>query len=359
MQNFSKLQTGFSFLDQKWGGVYPGGNYIIIGSKNSGKTLLALNIIEKFISMGLTVLFLSNQRKKSLEIQASSLFFNIHESLSNQNLLFFNTNEFLTSFENLNTLLEKDKPSIIFIDEIVANTFIDSIQKYLKLLEIIEQNNITLFSISSLPDNDEDKKILKEIIHNSTGIIQLQKSSDKRNYSGQLTIKPNIGHIEGEFETTYKVEPVKGFVTLADNENAILNMLSKVNSEYDYISRNQNFAYSNIYNYEEFKLLIESRKSFSVRTNNEITIIVYEIKNGFVETLELCKILQKSLKTGDKISFNNKTIYVLPEKNNSEEINNLLEKFDKNIAEAFKNIPIADDLIARKKISLTQNLNLI
>ena len=37
----------------------------------------------------------------------------------------------------------------------------------------------------------------------------------------------------------------------------------------------------------------------------------------------------------------------------------ILDKFDKNIAEAFKNIPIADDLIARKKISLTQNLNLI
>ena len=79
MQNYSKIVTGFSFLDQKWGGVYSGGNYFIFGSRKSGKTILALNIIDHLIQNNNNVLLVTSDRLKTLEILASSIYFDFSE----------------------------------------------------------------------------------------------------------------------------------------------------------------------------------------------------------------------------------------------------------------------------------------
>ncbi|NLT51582.1 MAG: hypothetical protein GXX85_11770, partial [Ignavibacteria bacterium] len=38
------INSGFRFIDIKWGGIYTGGSYLLIGPKKSGRTLLALQI---------------------------------------------------------------------------------------------------------------------------------------------------------------------------------------------------------------------------------------------------------------------------------------------------------------------------
>jgi circadian clock protein KaiC len=81
-KKFTKILTGFTFLDLKWGGVYPGGNYLIYGSKKSGKTLLALKIIEQFAQEKLNPLLITNERIKTLEIQSGALYFDINEEIS-------------------------------------------------------------------------------------------------------------------------------------------------------------------------------------------------------------------------------------------------------------------------------------
>ena len=78
-----KIVTGFSFVDLKWGGVYPGGNYLIFGSKKSGKTVLALKIIEYLTQNNHNTLLLTSDRKKSLEIQTASVYFEMEEPISN------------------------------------------------------------------------------------------------------------------------------------------------------------------------------------------------------------------------------------------------------------------------------------
>ncbi|MBK8946160.1 MAG: hypothetical protein IPM32_12960 [Ignavibacteriae bacterium] len=353
MQKFSKILTGFSFLDQKWGGIYPGGNYLIIGSKNAGKTLLSLKMIENFISSNLTTALITNQRIKNLEIQASSLYFNIEDPIKTGKLLFTKNDEIFQSLENFRNFINEKNPSVIFIDQLLQNLFFDSAEKYLQILEILEEKNITIFSITNLPQNENSKNLLKEILQYTTGIIQLQRSSEKRIYSGQITIKPNIGHIEGEFETNYKVVPIKGFVTLADNENDILKLLSKVNSEYDILEQNQKFDYTIIYDLEEFKLLTESRKSYAQKTNTQVNIITYKIKNEIVDAIELCRIIQKGLNTGDKISYKKNTVYILPQNNESEVVEKLIKNLDKNISDSFKHIPGIEFLITKRKEFLT------
>lgn len=359
MKKFSKLSVGFSFLDQKWGGVYPGGNYFIIGSKYAGKTLLALKIIENFINSGHKIILFSNQRMKNLEIQAASLLFDIEEPIKNGKLIFRKTDEFLNSIENLKDLVDKENPSIFIFDKIIQNSFIDSSDKYLQILEILEQKNITLFLTSSLPKTESSIKILKEIIQFSTGIIQLHKSSERRNYSGQVTIKPNVGHIEGEFETNYKVDSQKGFITLADNENNLFTILSKANTEYDNISQNiEEFDYSNIYDYDEFVLFLENKKSLIADTNIEMNLIIFEIKNGIAKMIELCKTLQKSLKLGDKISYKNKTVYVFPQNCSNTETNELIASLRNTIIDSYKNVEDIKNKITIKKQSLTPEFSL-
>lgn len=357
MQKFSKILTGFSFLDQKWGGIYPGGNYLIIGSKNAGKLLLSLKMIENFISIDLVTILITNQRFKNLEIQASSLNFNIESAITSEKLFLCN-DEVFQPFDSLMDFINEKNPKVIFIDNLLENSFFKSKENYIQLLEFLEQKNITLLSTASLPSNEISKKLLKEIFQFSTGIISLQRSSEKRNYSGQISIKPNIGHIEGEFETNYKIVPNKGFVTLADNENELLKMLSKVNSEYDILSQNQKFDYTIVYDFEEFKLLVESRKSYSAKTNLQINIISYKIKNEVVEAIELSRIIQKALNTGDKISYKNNNVFVLPQSNDAEEVEKLIKTLDKNISDSFKNIPGIEFLITKRKEFLTQSYNL-
>lgn len=326
MHKISKIKTGFSFLDQKWGGVYTGGNYVIIGAKKSGKTILALNIIDHLVHNNFNVLFLSSERKKSLEIQSASIYFDINESIGSGILKLKKINDELKDVENLKQIIEETNPAFLIIDEITDNE-LESIRKdYINFLEFVEEKNITTFIISSIPQEDEDKQYLRMILKNTTGIIQLSKSSQKRNYSGAVTIKPNIGHFEGEFETSYKVEPVKGFISLADNEQSILQMFSDTQSMD--LTQEDDFEYSNIYNIEEFEFLIESKIALSESTGKNYNIISFEILDNSIQPTEICDVLRKNLDAGDKISFNDKMVYVLPENFENESILNLSNKLD-------------------------------
>jgi len=313
VQNHNKILTGFSFLDHKWGGVYSGGNYFIFGSRKTGKTVLALKIIEYFSQSNYNTLLLTSERRKSLEIQASSVYFDINEAEKNGVLQIKKIDDSVNNLDKIKQLIQESNPSLIIIDEIINQKLNNIWDNYIELIEFLEDSQLTSFIISSIPTDEKSKLFVKNIAKNSTGIIQLQKSSH-RNYSGTITLKPNVGHFEGEFETTFKVEPIKGFVTTSDNESKILELIGEREIDQKVID-NENYEYSNVYGLEEFKILIDSKISLSDKTGQNISLINYEIINNSIEVVELFNVMRNKLEKGDKICFTDSMLYILPEKN--------------------------------------------
>lgn len=331
MKKYAKIKTGFNFLDQKWGGIYKGGNYLIIGSRKTGKSILALNIIEHIVQENLFTLLLTSERNKSLEIKASSIYFDIEEAIKKGNLLVERISSKFTNLDELLKFIEEKEPSFLIFDEIVNENFNWLKEDYINFLEFLENQNITSFFISSLPKTETDKNFIRMIAKNSTGIIQLRKIDEKMNYSGTVSIKPNIGHFEGEFETTYKIEPVKGFITLADNEKSIFDMLTNSDKS-QLINKKESFQYSNLYSVEEFEFLIANKTSLSQTTDEELKILVYEINDSVLSPIELYKVIKEKLDNSDKVCLTEKSVYLFPEIFNNE----LLQKLSNSVDERIK-----------------------
>jgi len=358
LQKYSKIKTGFSFLDQKWGGIYPGGNYFIFGSKKSGKTILALNILEHLLNSNYKSLLITSDRKKSLEIQTSSVYFDISESISSGILKVERINENLGNIDNIKNLITENNPSILIIDEIINDSLNFVREDYVDFIEFLEENDITSLLLSKLPTDDKSKQTIKQIAINSTAIIQLQKSSARRNYSGTVIIKPNMGHFEGEFESSYKIEPEKGFITLADNEESIYKMLSNLDDSIN-LKEKQSFEYTNIYSVDEFKFLIESRTALSSQTGENISIISYELLNDSIESTQLCDSLRIILEKGDKICFTDSMVYILPENNDSKSIQSLSVKLDQKTLKMIDKNEKYDNVFKKKIQNLKPNYKIV
>lgn len=359
VQKYSKIETGFSFIDQKWGGVYPGGNYLIFGPKKSGKTILALNMIEHLLENKHSVLFLTSDRRKSLEIQAASIYFDIKEALSESALAIDRLGGKNNSIEKIKSLINENNPSILIVDEIIDNTIEEIFKTYNEFLEFLEDLEITSFFIASNPTNEKVKKYVKIIARNSTAIIQMQKTFTKHNYAGKIILKPNIGHFEGEFETAYKVEAVKGLRTFSENEKSLMKMLTS-NENQEIVSENSknDFEYSNVYSVEEFKFLIDSKIALSNKTGQRINIILYQLINNTIKTAELCNIFRKSLNKGDKICFTDQVVYILPEHGESSSIQKLSSKLDLEAQKLIEDSDNFEKYFIRKVQLLKSNFEL-
>lgn len=356
MQNYSKIITGFSFLDQKWGGAYYGGNYFIFGSKKSGKTILALQMIDHLVQSDNNVLFITSDRIKNLEILSSSIYFDFSEAIANGQLKIEKISSELNSLDKIKEIITKGNFSFLYIDDILCEQLVYLKDNYLDFIEFLEKYNITSFFVASVPQNELLKYIARKIAENSTGIIQIKKQFN-RNNSGLVTLKPNVAHFEGEFETTYKVEPIKGFITFADNESAILSMLSPGNKADILIDRN-GYKYSNIYNINEFKILIESKIALSENTRDKLKIIIYKKINDKINTIELCDKLKTKLESGDKICFTDKNLYILPEKHEKSDIQKLFYKLDDAGKKLFKGIDGLEKYFSREIETLSSKFKL-
>ncbi|MCB0732160.1 MAG: hypothetical protein KDC88_14125 [Ignavibacteriae bacterium] len=351
-----KISTGFSFLDQKWGGIYKGGNYFIFGSKKAGKTVLALKIIENLVQSNYNILLFTSERKKSLEIQASSIYFDINDAVSKGILTIEKYDDELNNFDEVKQKIEKVNPAILVIDEITNQKF-EINNNYIDFIEFLENSDISTFLVASVPQNENSKSLVKKVAKYSTGIIQLQKSA-QRNYSGTIAIKPNIGHFEGEFETTYKVEPVKGLITLSDNENLILGLFSESKSKRIF-KETKNFDYSNIYSIDEFKFLMESYKSFTKQTGSKVNILSIELLNERHSSAEVCNEFRNVLSEGDKISFTDNMIYILPEKSDKIKIEELSGELDRILNELFDSSDSVENNFIKRIQLLNQNFKIV
>ncbi len=361
---FIKISTGFDFLDKHWGGVYPGGNYLIFGPKRSGKTLLTLKILEHLANTNSNCLLITDERKKSLEIQASALYFDIDEFISNGFISVERLEEKSSDFESIKELVSKTSASFLFIDEItnlvnVSNTN-DFNTSYINFLEYLEEKNITVFINASSLKIKDSKFIIQTIAKNSVGIIQISPSTAEQTFNGTVTLKPNIGHIEGEFSAQYKIQPIMGFV-VEEKENIDLPSIINKGVDRTAVSRLMNtdgFTYSNIYNIEDFKLILESQKSYVKNTEKQLHIIEYKFDKDIINAENFSEIIKRTLSRGDKISYISNKVFILLSEKSSNKLNRILSKLDNIIQLEFNRISDLDNVLIRTTHLLKENFKI-
>ncbi|PID61976.1 MAG: hypothetical protein CR986_02285 [Ignavibacteriae bacterium] len=337
-----KFNTGIKIIDSKWGGVYSGGNYFILGTEKSGKTILNLNLIDHFLKNDKKVLFFSSERTKNLEIFLESINLSLKELILNKNFKFEKINNQISLINFIKNILDEFQPDVFLIDEIGDKNLNFIFNDYLSFLEHLENMNITFFFTSSIPKEQNFRLNLKKIVKTTTAIINLQKG---KNNAGKIRLIPNIGHLEGEMEDNYKISPQKGFVTLGEtvpNED-----------ENKYENNHSNlFEYSNFYNFDEFKALFESKAAMCNKTDRKAGIISYEIFDEEIDIMELCEIFRENLEICDKITFKNNEIHILPGCEEKEKINELTEKLSNKLKELFKLSDEPEDYFEQKVIFL-------
>jgi circadian clock protein KaiC len=173
-------------------------------------------------------------RTKDLMIQAASLNFDIEKSMNNDNIVVVRITSPDEVYENKNSddyLIEYMNDIIIVVTEYNPDCVIfDELTPYIGFrnldllndsfqhtLEILEERDITGVFIIGEPATQRAKSIVGLLSQNMTGMIELKlnpmKNEDSNNL-GIVTITPNIGHPEGEFESEYKIEPRAG-ITIA------------------------------------------------------------------------------------------------------------------------------------------------
>ena len=125
------ISSGFNFIDKKWGGIYRGGSYMLVGPRKSGRTLLGLQFALESAKSQEVCLYFTTMRPKDLMIQAASLNFDI-QAYMNQNLIIVvrvappndvydmpNPDDYLVEYMNdIITVVNQYNPQRIIFDEL-------------------------------------------------------------------------------------------------------------------------------------------------------------------------------------------------------------------------------------------------
>lgn len=339
-----RIPSGFSFIDKNWGGIYRGGSYLVIGPRKSGRTLIGLQCALEAAKNAEVCLFFTIMRPKDLMIQAASLNFDI-QSYMNQNLIIvvrvappndiydmYNPDDYLVEyFNDIITVVNQYNPTRIIFDELtpfVGFRNLDHLRNtFLHTLEIIEERDITSLFVISEPATQKAQSIVEGLSQFVTAIVQLKKQagSGERLHSGQVTISPNVGHTEGAFTAEYRIEPYKGVTTEFSREpvtstDEFLPSISKprmINRPTRIDVPTEPYAFSNIYNYNDFLLILNNQIALYKSTGQTFNIISFKLDpagqiKGILNITQLQNAVKQATSKKDKICIiENKVIVLL------------------------------------------------
>ncbi len=318
-------KSGFNFIDSKWGGLYEGGSYLIIGSRKSGRTLLALQAAIASAQEGETCLFFTNMRPKDLMIQAAALNFDIQEYMDENLIIVVRvaspeevyshgiSDEYLAEYLNdILTVAAQYNPQRIIFDELTHYIGFKNLNAlrsvFVHILESIEDRDITSIYVVAEPATKRTNEIVDVIANNVTGVIYLKKGVKKvggRFYGGTVVITPNIGHTEGQFSDTYKIEPYRGVIVelgegvsiVSDTSEAEENVISKYDVPEDEISSTSesvetakpekrkviNINAPNVYTYNDFSLILNNQIALFKSAGQKFNIISFSLSKALLE----------------------------------------------------------------------------
>lgn len=360
-----RIPSGFSLIDKNWGGIYRGGSYMIVGPRKSGRTLLGLQCALEAAKAQEVCLYFTLMRPKDLMIQAASLNFDI-QSYMNQNLIIvvrvappndiydmYNPDDYLVEyFHDIITVVDQYRPTRIIFDELtpfVGFRNLDYLRDtFLRTLENIEERDITSMFIISEPATQKAQNVVEGLTQFVTGSILLKKDSSAKNerfHAGQVVISPNVGHTEGEFASEYRIEPTKGVTTEFSTER----LSTQTFEETPRLVRSRNFnaqtkiempsepyAFSNIYNYNDFLLILNNQIALFKSTGQTFNLISFKLDQtaqvrGILNLSQLQNAVRLSTSKKDKICVVENKIVVLLVRGNMKSVVDLMSNVQNNL----------------------------
>jgi circadian clock protein KaiC len=359
------IKSGISLVDNTWGGFYRGGTYLLLGPRKSGRTLLGLQYAMECAKQKEVCLFFTSMRPKDLMIHAASIDFDLQQYM-NQNLIIVvrvapptdlydsaNPDDFLIEYLNdIVTVVDQYQPNKIVFDELTPFIGFENLNLlrdvFLRTTESIEDSGITSLFILGDPATPAAKSVVDVLAETVTGIIYLQKNENPdRNQSGKITITPNIGHTEGQFTSDYYIEPYKGITvevmppsprTTAAHTSA--NITRTTDFRYKPLSDidlpQDNYSVPNIYNYNDFSLILNNQIALYKSTGQVFSIVSFLLdpaaeRQGLFTINQLQNTVRLSSDKKDKICIVNNKVVVLITKDDQKSINSLISKMKSNL----------------------------
>jgi KaiC/GvpD/RAD55 family RecA-like ATPase len=229
------IPSGISIIDEGWGGLYKGSNYLLIGAHKSGKTHFGLNFLLQGADQKERCLYFTSKPDKELYELANWMNLNLQDYVDNNSITvvkvippekdYHSGNadlELAEYFDDVIAIIDQFFPTRIVFDEITP--FIGF--KDETLLELIlerfhrkmEDQEITGIIVSSEPVTDAMSSQLQDLADLSNGLIYLDKEIN--DLYGTISLLPYIEHKSGEIKSNY----------IFDNQRAMQIDLSVLNN---------------------------------------------------------------------------------------------------------------------------------
>ena len=360
MTNGVKLiKSGFSLIDRKWGGIYKGGGYLIVGPRKSGRTLLSLKFAIETLKQTERCLFFTTMRPKDLMIQAASLNFDLQKYMNSNSIIVvrvsppndvydaYDPDQYMTDYINdIITVANQYEPDRLIFDELtpyIGFKRLDLLEDvFTNMLETIENKNITSFFVVGEPATEKSKTIVSILSDNVTGTIYLEKSEKKKDNkfnSGIVVLSPNVGHTEGQFTSEYWIEPQKGIVIEGDDEPEESEEKSKEETEVVQAEETHPPEVSelvNIYNIDDFRLILNNQIALYQTTGQRLNLLSFKLDHiaqvkGLLSLSQLKKIISLSIQKRDKLCMIGEKVVVLLVRSSKESMSKMLSKIKANL----------------------------
>jgi len=360
MTNGIKLiKSGFSLIDRKWGGIYKGGGYLIVGPRKSGRTLLSLKFAIETLKQTERCLFFTTMRPKDLMIQAASLNFDLQKYMNSNSIIVvrvsppndvydaYDPDQYMTDYINdIITVANQYEPDRLIFDELtpyIGFKRLDLLEDvFTNMLETIENKNITSFFVVGEPATEKSKTIVSILSDNVTGTIYLEKSEKKKDNkfnSGIVVLSPNVGHTEGQFTSEYWIEPQKGIVIEGDDEPEESEEKPKEETEVVQAEETHPPEVSelvNIYNIDDFRLILNNQIALYQTTGQRLNLLSFKLDHiaqvkGLLSLSQLKKIISLSIQKRDKLCMIGEKVVVLLVRSSKESMSKMLSKIKANL----------------------------
>lgn len=363
--HLNKVSTGIELIDKKWGGFYRGATYLLLGPKKSGRSLLGLQYALEGLKKKEVSLYFTSMRPKDITILASTINFDIQSHMNENELVvvkvaapvdladYTNPDSYLVDyFTDILSVIEQYNPDRLIFDDLTPFVTFDSQavlrQTFLKTVEGIEERNITSFFILSEPAGGEAQKIVDAITEYVTGVIYMQKTGKGVSKTGTITITPNVGHTEGQFASEYVLDPGKGikFVkngTKTDDSDVTPRALypegeRTVPDGYTPLSDidpvKGQFTFSNIYDINEFLLILNNQIALYKSTGQPFTLVALKLDKAaeaVISLNQLQSIVRLSTDKKDKICIYKGNVVILFSQADEKQLNVLVSNVSRNL----------------------------
>jgi len=353
------IPSGISFVDETWGGFYNCGTYLLVGPHKSGKTLLGLQFIKEAINQKAVCVYFSNMRPKDLMINAASINFDLQYFMDQNQVILIRINlpkekdavkdndKYLSGyFQDIVSVIEQYQPSKVVFDELTPFVNFNDPEKleevFIQTTEAIDNLGVTPLFILSQPASQQSRIIVEHLSKNSTGVIKLEKASEE-SFGGSITVTPNVGHIEGEFKTLYKIEPGKGVTTSfskTNNSDVPAPHKTEKKSFYKSLSEFENskeyYPVINFYNEKEFRLLLNNQIALFKSTSKQFTLCSIVLdkeaeEKSLITINQLKNAVRLSVSRKDKITVIDERIIVLVIDEDQKIMNRLFSNIKSNL----------------------------